>query len=83
MPSILRSFYLNENYIDHHNSIILPNSSPASILSFLSGLLYLILGNDFSEVNSKDSHKISAAKKSAIINGLALQQNLQTGTGIL
>lgn len=68
MTSILRSFYLNENDIDHPNSIILPSSSPASISAFLSGLLYLILGDDFSEVNAQDSDKISAAKKSAIEN---------------
>lgn len=68
MPTILRSFYLNENDIDQARSILLPNSSPAGIPSFLSGLIYLLTGDDFSELNAHDSDKISETKKAAIAN---------------
>ncbi|WP_029502437.1 AAA family ATPase [Lachnoclostridium phytofermentans] len=66
MLRILRSFYLNEDDIDDPHSIITPEKQNSEKVYFLSSLLYLITGNDFSEHNEQDSDKISAAKRGAI-----------------
>lgn len=66
MLRILRSFYLNEDDIDEKNSIITPEKRPSEKVYFLSSLLYLLTGDDFSEHNEQESDKISAAKKAAI-----------------
>lgn len=66
MLRILRSFYLNEDDIDDPHSIITPEKQNTEKVYFLSSLLYLIAGNDFSEHDEQDSDKISAAKRGAI-----------------
>lgn len=68
MLRILRSFYLNEEDIDEKNSIITPEKQQSEKVYFLSSLLYLLIGDDFSEHNEHESDKISAAKKTAITN---------------
>lgn len=66
MLRILRSFYLNEEDIDEKNSIITPEKQQSEKVYFLSSLLYLLIGDDFSEHDEHDSDKISVAKKTAI-----------------
>lgn len=66
MLRILRSFYLNEEDIDEKSSIITPEKQQSEKVYFLSSLLYLLIGDDFSEHNEHDSDKISTAKKTAI-----------------
>ena len=66
MTNILRSFYLNEDDITESGSVILPFRSPTSIPLFLSAMLYLITGNDYSNLESEESDTVSNAKKSGM-----------------
>ena len=66
MLRLLRSFYLNEGDIDEANSIIAPEKQPSEKVYFLSSLLYLLTGDDFSNLSERDSDKISSAKRNAI-----------------
>ena len=66
MTNILRSFYLNEDDIACPESVILPAKAPTSIPYFLSAMLYLITGNDYSNLETEDSDAVSNAKKSGM-----------------
>nr|WP_300782533.1 AAA family ATPase [uncultured Acetatifactor sp.] len=66
MTNILRSFYLNEDDITESGSIILPLRSPTAVPLFLSAMLYLITGNDYSNLESEESDTVSNAKKSGM-----------------
>lgn len=66
MLRVLRSFYLNENDIDEKNSIITPEKQQSEKVYFLSSLLYLLIGDDFSEHDEHESDTISEAKRTAI-----------------
>ena len=66
MTGILRAFYLNEDDIDSFKSILLLMSTPSNIVYFLSALLYLFTGNEFSNQNIHDTDTISKAKREAI-----------------
>ncbi len=66
MTNILRSFYLNEDDIASPESVILPAKAPTSIPYFLSAMLYLITGNDYSNLETEESDTVSNAKKSGM-----------------
>lgn len=66
MTNILRSFYLNEDDITDPGSVILPLRSPTAVPLFLSAMLYLITGNDYSDLESEESDTVSNAKKSGM-----------------
>ncbi len=66
MTNILRSFYLNEDDITDPGSVILPLRSPTVVPLFLSAMLYLITGNDYSDLESEESDTVSNAKKSGM-----------------
>ena len=66
MTNILRSFYLNEDDIASSESVILPAKAPTSIPYFLSAMLYLITGNDYSNLETEESDTVSNAKKSGM-----------------
>jgi hypothetical protein len=66
MTSILRSFYLNEDDITESGSVILPLRSPTAIPLFLATMLFLITGNDYSNLESEESDTVSNAKKSGM-----------------
>lgn len=63
--TILRSFYLNEDDIDDPRAVLTP-SETTIIPRFLSSLLFLLIGDDFSNQNQIDSDAISKAKKAAL-----------------
>lgn len=66
MTNILRSFYLNEDDITESGSVILPLRSPTAVPLFLSAMLYLITGHDYSNLESEESDTVSNAKKSGM-----------------
>lgn len=66
MTNILRSFYLNEDDITESESVILPLRSPTAVPLFLSAMLYLITGNDFSGLEAEESDQVSDARKSGM-----------------
>lgn len=66
MTNILRSFYISEDDITESASVILPLRAPASEPLFLSAMLYLFTGNEYSGLESEESDAVSNARKSGM-----------------
>lgn len=64
--SLLRLFYLDEDRVGDSESIIVPQHRYYENTYFLSALLYLLTGRDFSETDAKTKKKIRQARKKAI-----------------
>lgn len=64
---MLKAFYLDEEHIDQQESPILPVQYTAQT-PYLSCLLYLITGRDFSEFNQTLNEEIEKARKTAVMN---------------
>lgn len=65
--TMLKAFYLDEEHIDQQESPILPVQYTAQT-PYLSCLLYLITGRDFSEFNQTLNEEIEKARKTAVMN---------------
>lgn len=63
--NLLGMLYIDEDHITSKNSVVLPDQATANTL-FLSCLLYLITGKDFSEQDAKEKDEIKKAKRTAI-----------------
>lgn len=69
--NLLRLFYVNERRIDDEVSIIEPQETYEKTL-FMSSLLYLLTGRDFSEMDVQSQREIRKARKEAVeeyVNG--------------
>lgn len=66
MPTILQSFYLNEDDINENGSVILPARKSESKTLTLSAILYMITGNDFASLESEESDVVTNAKKTGM-----------------
>lgn len=63
--NLLRMFYIDEDRIGQSDSVILPES-PVEQTLFLSCLLYLLTGKDFSEQDASEKNTIRKAKRNAL-----------------
>lgn len=69
--NLLRLFYINERRIDDEISIIEPDDTYEKTL-FMSSLIYLLSGRDFSEMDVQTQKEIRKARKEAVeeyVNG--------------
>ncbi|SFS08271.1 AAA family ATPase [Anaeromicropila populeti] len=69
--NLLRLFYVNERRIDDEVSIIEPQETYEKTL-FMSSLIYLLTGQDFSEMDVQTQKEIRKARKEAVeeyVNG--------------
>lgn len=65
MKTVLRSFYLDEENIDSHQSVLLPVEKSTHV-HFLAALLYFLVGDDFPAQKLFDTDSISKAKREAV-----------------
>lgn len=63
--NLLRLFYVNERRIDDEVSIIEPQETYEKTL-FMSSLIYLLFGGDFSEMDVQTQKEIRKARKEAV-----------------
>lgn len=63
--NLLRLFYINERRIDDEISIIEPDDNYEKT-TFMSSLIYLLSGRDFSEMDVQTQKEIRKAKKEAV-----------------
>lgn len=64
--NLLQLFYLDENRIDEKESIILPKAKCIANTLFLSSLLYLFTGKDFSKIDAQEKKEDRRKRKQVI-----------------